>query len=41
MYLGMLRNEATTLVSEPFSENDTAKSSTFREVEVFWTLYED
>ena len=41
MYLGMLRNDATTLVRKPFSENDTAKSSTFREVKVFWTLYED
>ena len=31
MYLGMLRNEETMLVSERFSEGDIAKSSTMEE----------
>ena len=30
MYLGMIRNQAITLVSEPFTEEEAAKSSTYR-----------
>ena len=34
MYLGMIRNNAVTLASELFAEEETAKSSTYREVKV-------
>ena len=38
MYLGMIRNQALTLISEPFTEAEMSKSSTYREVQVFWDL---
>ena len=39
MYLGMIRNQAVTLVSEPFTEAEASKSSTCREVRVFWHFF--
>ena len=39
MYLGMIRNQAVTLVSEPFTEEEAAKSSTYREVRVFYHFF--
>ena len=35
MYLGMIRNEAVTLISKPYTEEESSKSSTFREMRVF------
>ena len=35
IYLGMIRNNAVILVIEPFTEEEAAKSSTYREVKVF------
>ena len=39
MYLGMIRNQAVTLVSESFTEAEASKSSTYREVSVLALLY--
>ena len=39
MYPGMIRNQAVTLVSEPFTEAEASKSSTYREVRVFWHFF--
>ena len=39
MYLGMIRNQAVTLESEPFTEAEASKSSTYREVRVFWHFF--
>ena len=39
MYLGMIRNQAVTLISELFTSTEVTKSSTYREVRVFWSFY--
>ena len=39
MYLGMIRNQALALVREPFTEEEAAKSSTYREIKVFYHFF--
>ena len=39
MYLAMIRNQAVTLVSELFTEEEAAKNSTYREVKVFYHFF--
>ena len=39
LFLGMIRDKKITLLSQPFSPEDCLKSSTFREVSVFWGFY--
>ena len=36
MFLGKIRNGSETLISEPFSEEDASRSSTYREIIMFW-----
>ena len=39
MYLGMIRNQAVTLISELFTDVEAAKSSTYSKEKVFALLF--
>ena len=39
MYLGMIRNQAVTLISEPFKSTEATKSLTYKELWVFWSFF--